>query len=509
MELFAESEITQQRLEAIETLRAEGLDPYGQRYDRTHSTAQAVNLYSTTVDPSLEKGQTVPVRIAGRLMSLREMGKAAFGDLHDLAGHIQIYFRKNDLPEGTYDKVVKGLNLGDLIGVEGPVFKTRTGEISIHAEQVTIHAKVVNNLPPLKETADDQGNIQRHHHFADVEMRYRQRYLDLILNRDVRETFRTRSRMLQIIRREMDQMGYLEVETPMMHHIAGGAAARPFITHHNTLDLDLFLRIAPELHLKRLLVGGLEAVYEINRNFRNEGISIKHNPEFTMLEAYRAYGDRETVIELCEHLISRAVEEIFEGDTVNYQGELLNFKSPWRRITMLEAIREVTGIQLDIHSPLGNLLDQAKGLGLDLEGLDTPGKIINTVFEEMVESTLIQPTFVLDYPTEISPLAKQKKDDPAWVERFELFIYGREIANGFSELNDPAEQYRRFEEQIREREAGDEEAHQMDLDYVNALRCGMPPAGGIGIGIDRLAMILTDSPSIRDVILFPLMRPRE
>jgi lysyl-tRNA synthetase class 2 len=532
MQAFEETEVTRQRIEAIAALREEGIDPYGERYDRTHTTLQAIQLFQSGESPAIEKFQTEPVRVAGRIMSMREMGKAAFGDLHDLAGHIQIYFRKNDLPEGVYEKIVKGLNLGDLIGVEGPVFRTRTGEVSIHASSVTILSKVINNLPPLKETEDEQGNIERHSHFADLETRYRQRYLDLVINRDVRETFRLRSKALQIIRREMDGMGYLEVETPMMHHIAGGAAARPFITHHNTLDIDLFLRIAPELHLKRLIVGGLEKVYEINRNFRNEGISIKHNPEFTMLEAYEAYGNRDTVMERTESLISTVFEELEVAKTkekymgmtavdgeiithtekrlvVTYQGVDLDFTRPWKRTTMLEAIREATGLVLDIHAPVRELLDAAAGLGLDLEGLDTAGTIINTIFEEKAEAGFVQPTFVMDYPTEISPLARQKKDDPAWVERFELFIYGREIANGFTELNDPAEQYRRFEEQLTQREAGDQEAHQMDLDYVNALRCGMPPAGGVGIGIDRLVMILTDSPSIRDVILFPLLRPKE
>ncbi|NUN96667.1 MAG: lysine--tRNA ligase [Candidatus Omnitrophica bacterium] len=506
---FEESEVTLQRIEAIRALREQGIEPYGNRYDRTHSTAEAVALYRATVDPGAEKRETDSVKVAGRILSLRVMGKAAFGDLHDLEGSIQVYLKRDDLPEGVYNGLVKGLALGDIVGVEGPVFQTKTGEVSIHARSVTLLSKVINNLPPLKETEEPDGSIRRHYQFSDLELRYRQRYLDMILNRDVRESFRKRSRMVRIIRREMDRLGYLEVETPMMHHIAGGAAARPFITHHNALDLDLFLRIAPELHLKRLLVGGMEAVYEINRNFRNEGISIKHNPEFTMLEAYKAYGNRDTVMELTERLIATAVEELFESTKVTYQGVELDFARPWKRVTMLESIRQVTGLEVDIHEPVADLLRKAASVGLDLGPAETPGKIINTLFEEKVEPSLIQPTFVMDYPTEISPLARQRGDDPAWVERFELFIYGRELANGFTELNDPAEQYRRFEEQLLEREAGDEEAHEMDLDYVNALRCGMPPAGGVGIGIDRLAMILTDSPSIRDVILFPLLRPKE
>jgi lysyl-tRNA synthetase class 2 len=437
------------------------------------------------------------------------MGKAAFANLHDLSGNMQVYFRKNDLPEGAFDELVKGLNLGDIIGVEGPLFRTRTGEVTLHAKSVTILSKVINNLPPLKEIEEEDGRVRRFFQFSEIETRYRQRYLDLILNRDVRENFVKRAKALSIIRREMDRQGYLEVETPMMHHIAGGAAARPFITHHNTLDIDLYLRIAPELHLKRLIVGGMEAVYEINRNFRNEGISIKHNPEFTMLEAYKAYGDRETVIQLTEHLVTTIVEEIFGGTKLNYQGTDLDFTRPWRRIRMVDAIREETGLALDIHAPLESLIEQVRGIGLEFEGIESAGHLINAVFEEKVEATLVQPTFVIDYPTVISPLAKQKPEDPAWVDRFELMVYGREIANGFSELNDPAIQLQRFTEQLAQREAGNEEAHEMDLDYVNALRCGMPPAGGVGIGIDRLMMLLTDSASIRDVILFPLLRPKK
>ncbi|MCK6495012.1 lysine--tRNA ligase [bacterium] len=509
MEAFEETEVTQQRIDDIQSLREKGIDPYGGRYERSHTTARAIQLFLDSEDPSAEKFESPPVRLAGRLMGKREMGKAIFGDLHDLDGHVQLYFKKNDFTPEVFEEIVKALNLGDIIGVEGPLFRTRTGEITLHVREVTVLSKVINNLPPLKETTDEAGHIHRFFQFADVEMRYRQRYLDLILNRDVRDHFRKRSRMVSIFRRELDQMGYMEVETPMMHHIAGGAAARPFITHHNALDIDLYLRIAPELHLKRLIVGGMEAVYEINRNFRNEGISIKHNPEFTMLEAYKAYGDRDTVMELCEHLVSTAVEDMFGGHQVAYQGITLDFKRPWKRISMIDAIHEVVGIELDLHAPLADLLEKTRGLGIDTTDLTTHGKIINAVFEEKVEESLIQPTFIIDYPTEISPLARQKKDDPDLVERFELFIYGRETANGFSELNDPAEQYRRFEEQLAQRQGGDQEAHPMDLDYVNALRCGMPPAGGIGIGIDRLAMILTDSASIRDVILFPLLRPKE
>jgi len=509
MEGFQESEVTQARLEHIRVLREAGIEPYGRAYERTHTAAEATEFFESTEDASVEKFQTEPVRIAGRVMNKRMMGKAAFANVHDLSGNIQIYLRKDDLPEETFEPYVKELALGDIIGVEGPLFRTKTGEITVHATQVTILSKVINNLPPLKEVEDEEGNVHRFFEFSEVETRYRQRYLDLLMNRDTREVFMRRSRTLQIIRREMDALGYLEVETPMMHHIAGGAAARPFITHHNTLDLDLYLRIAPELHLKRLLVGGLEAVYEINRNFRNEGVSIKHNPEFTMLEAYKAYGDRDTVMELCEHLVTTTVTEIFGEPKLTYQGTELNFERPWKRITMTQAIKETTGVEVDIQDSFEEIYERAKGIGLHLDGIDSPGKAINTIFEEKVESTLTQPTFILDYPTVISPLARQKPDNPELVDRFELIVFGREIANGFTELNDPAIQYERFKQQLDEKAKGDEEAHEMDLDYVNALRCGMPPAGGIGIGIDRLVMLLTDSPSIRDVILFPLLRPRE
>lgn len=509
MEAFEETEVTRQRIYEIQNLQEKGIDPYGGHYERTHTTTQALQLFLDGEHPSIEKFETSPVRLAGRLMGKREMGKAIFCDLHDLEGHVQIYFKKNDFLPDIFEDIIKCLNLGDIIGVEGPLFRTRTGEITLHVREVKILAKVINNLPPLKEVTDEERDTHRFFQFADVETRYRQRYLDMILNRDVRDRFRKRSRMVSIFRRELDRMGYMEVETPMMHHIAGGAAARPFITHHNALDIDLYLRIAPELHLKRLIVGGMEAVYEINRNFRNEGISIKHNPEFTMLEAYKAYGDRDTVMDLCEHLISTAVEDLFGCHSVTYQGTTIDFKCPWKRVSMVDAINEFVGIELNLHAPHGELIDKAKSLGIDTTDLNTNGKIINAVFEEKVEENLIQPTFIIDYPTEISPLARQKKDDPELVERFELFIYGRETANGFTELNDPAEQYRRFEEQLTQRQEGDQEAHPMDLDYVNALRCGMPPAGGVGIGIDRLAMILTNSASIRDVILFPLLRPKE
>lgn len=509
MEGFHESEVTLARIEHVRALREAGVEPYGRAYDRTHTAREAIELFESTEDSNAEKFQTSSVRLAGRIMNKRMMGKAAFANLHDLSGNIQVYLRRDDLPEGVFETHVKGLDLGDIVGVEGPLFRTKTGEITLHAEQIVLLSKVINNLPPLKEVEEEDGTVRRFFEFSEVETRYRQRYLDLLMNRHTREVFLTRSRALRVLRRELDSAGYLEVETPMMHHIAGGAAARPFITHHNTLDLDLYLRIAPELHLKRLLVGGLEAVYEINRNFRNEGISIKHNPEFTMLEAYKAYGDRDAVMDLCEHLITAAVLEIFGEPRLVYQGTETSFERPWKRVSMTDAIREATGLEMSVGDSVEELIAKAARIGLELEGMDSAGKVIAAVFEAKVEETLIQPTFVIDYPTVISPLARQKPDNPDLVDRFELLIYGREIANGFTELNDPEEQYRRFKEQVEEKARGDEEAHAMDLDYVNALRCGMPPAGGVGVGVDRLAMLLTDSPSIRDVILFPLMRPKE
>lgn len=484
------NELMRVRREKLNEMREKGIEPYGGRFERTHMARYIVDNFSEL--------ENKPVVIAGRIMSKRGMGKASFGHIQDATGQIQIYVRLNDVGPEAYELFGK-LDIGDIIGVRGNVFKTRMGEITVSAEEFKVLAKSLRPLP------------EKWHGLRDVELRYRQRYVDLIVNPEVKEVFETRSKIVRAIRNFLDRRGFLEVETPMMQIIAGGAAARPFITHHNALDIDLYLRIAPELYLKRLLVGGFEKVYEINRNFRNEGISTKHNPEFTMLELYQAYADYNDMMDLTEELISTVASEVLGTTKIEYQGAEIDLSPPWTRIPMLEAVKLHSG--LDFHviktaEEARSAVKQAK-IELELEPSDSWGAILNKVFEEVVEPKLIQPTFVMDYPVEISPLAKRKVDDPDLTYRFELFIYGREMANAFSELNDPIDQKGRFLKQVEKRRAGDEEAHMMDEDYINALEYGMPPAGGLGIGIDRLVMLLTNSASIRDVILFPLMKPRE
>ena len=439
------------------------------------------------------------VRVPGRLVALRGHGKTAFGHLSDGASRLQIYIRRDTVEEPGFD-VYKLLDMGDFIGVSGKVFRTRTGELTIMVKELTFLAKALLPLP------------EKWHGLADVEIRYRQRYLDLVSNPEVREVFLTRSRLIREIRAFFDDRGYVEVETPMLQTIAGGAVARPFRTFHNALGIDLYLRIAPELYLKRLVVGGLEKVYEINRNFRNEGISTRHNPEFTMLEFYEAYADFNSMMELTEDLFSRLAREVKGETEVDYSGQKLNFEPPFRRIRMLDAVREKLGergievseADLRERDRVATLLNRVE-VKFDP---DAPwGKLVAELFDELVEPELVQPTFIVDFPLDVSPLSKKKPDDPQFVERFELFVAGMECANGFSELNDPEDQRERFEAQLRERERGDAEAHVMDDDYVRALAHGLPPTGGEGIGIDRLAMLFTDSRSIRDVILFPHLRP--
>lgn len=478
------------RREKFVELRDKGVEPYGGRFQRTHMTEDIITGFG-----DLENKQVV---VAGRIMSKRGMGKASFAHIQDAAGQIQIYARLNDLGQQVYELFGK-LDIGDIIGVAGKVFKTRMGEITVAAESITLLAKSLRPLP------------EKWHGLKDVELRYRQRYLDLIVNPGVKEVFVTRSKIVRAIRSFLDRRGFLEVETPMMHSIAGGAAARPFITYHNTLDMNLFLRIAPELYLKRLIVGGLEKVYEINRNFRNEGISTKHNPEFTMLELYQAYADYNDMMDLTEELISSIAAEVLGTTRIEYQGTFIDLSPNWTRLPMLEAVKLYSGIDFSstkTTEEARSAVKQAK-IDLDIEAADSWGAILNKVFEAVVEPKLIQPTFIIDYPVEVSPLAKRKNEQPELTYRFELFIYGREMANAFSELNDPVDQKGRFLKQVEKRSAGDEEAHMMDEDYVTALEYGMPPAGGLGIGIDRLVMLLTDAPSIRDVILFPLMKPRD
>ncbi len=482
------NELMKVRREKLQELMNQGIEPYGERFERTH--------YTTDITDHFEAMDGQAVVIAGRIMAKRVMGKASFANLQDSTGNIQIYARLDDLGADDYSRFEK-LDIGDIIGCSGKVFKTRKGEITVHIDRYTLLSKSLRPLP------------EKWHGLKDIDLRYRQRYVDLIVNPEAKETFMVRSKVVRSIRNYLDQRGFLEVETPMMHPIAGGASARPFITYHNALDMKLYMRIAPELYLKRLLVGGLDKVYEINRNFRNEGISTKHNPEFSMLELYQAYGDYKDMMDLTEDLISHVAEEVLGTSTVEYEGVEIRLAKPWRRVPMLEIVKEHSGLDFTQLKDARAAYDAAKVLGLEIEPGASWGDILNTVFEEKVEDKLIQPTFVIDYPVDISPLAKRQKENPELTYRFELFIYGREMANAFSELNDPIDQKGRFMAQAEKRKAGDEEAQMYDEDYIQALEYGMPPAGGLGIGIDRLVMLLTNSSSIRDVILFPLMRPRE
>ncbi|MEW6572999.1 MAG: lysine--tRNA ligase [Bacillota bacterium] len=475
------------RREKLREVQEAGVEPYGGRYVRTHTAAEIHEGFS------LLEGRKVS--IAGRLMAKRGHGKAAFGDLLDFSGRIQIHIRQDEVGPELY-QVFRKLDLGDILGVEGTVFRTKTGEITVGVKSFTLLAKSLRPLP------------EKWHGLKDVELRSRQRYLDLIVNPEVKQTFVLRTKVVRSIRRFLDARGFLEVETPMMQPIAGGAAARPFVTYHNALDLKLYLRIAPELYLKRLLVGGFEKVYEINRNFRNEGISTRHNPEFTMLELYQAYADYSDMMALTEDIIVHAAETVLGEKEIQYGEYRILFQQPWPRVSYLSMVHRKTGIdfsQLDAAEARA----AARGMGVEVEENALWGEAINAVFEELVEPELIQPTFVIEYPVDISPLAKRKADDPRLTYRFELFIAGREIANAFSELNDPLDQRERFLQQLDKREAGDEEAHMFDEDYILALEYGMPPAGGLGIGIDRLVMLFANVSSIREVILFPLHRPRE
>jgi lysyl-tRNA synthetase class 2 len=481
------SDQEQIRREKLEALRKKGIDPFCSEFKPNNSAQGALTNFEALEGSS--------AAIAGRIIAFRGHGKASFAHLQDRTGKIQLYGRQDVLGEEAYG-LFRQIDLGDLIGVQGEVFRTRRGEITIKVEKFSYLAKALTPLP------------EKWHGLKDVELRYRQRYLDLIANPEVKDTFVRRSQIIKSIRAFLDERGFLEVETPMMHAIAGGAAARPFITHHNALDIPLYLRIAPELYLKRLLVGGMERVYEINRNFRNEGISTKHNPEFTMLELYQAYANYHDMMELMEELVAKVAQDVTGSMKVEYQGETIDFTPPWRRISMLEAVEKALGCSLE-GQDVQSLRSQASQCGVKLEEDATVATIIEEAFEQKIEATLIQPTFIYDYPVEISPLAKRKADRPELTERFEAFVYGRELANAFSELNDPLDQLGRFEEQAKERELGNEEAHAVDHDYIQALEYGMPPAGGLGIGIDRLVMLLVDAASIRDVILFPLLKPRE
>ncbi|NYE09345.1 lysyl-tRNA synthetase class 2 [Bacillus niacini] len=482
------------RREKMNTMRDNGLDPFGKRFERSHSIVELVEQYGELEKEDLET-KNVEVTIAGRMMTKRGKGKAGFANIQDLTGQIQVYVRVDAIGAEAYE-VFDSSDLGDIIGVTGTLFKTKVGELSVKVQNYTFLTKALRPLP------------DKFHGLKDVEQRYRQRYLDLIVSQESRETFITRSKIIQAMRRYLDDNGYLEVETPMMHSIAGGASARPFITHHNALDMELYMRIAIELHLKRLIVGGLEKVYEIGRVFRNEGVSTRHNPEFTMIELYEAYADYQDIMSLTENLIAHIAQEVLGTTTVQYGEYEVNLKPEWKRLHMVDAIKEYTGVDFWKEMSVEEARALAKEHGVEITEHMLYGHIVNEFFEQKVEEKLIQPTFIYGHPVEISPLAKKNEEDPRFTDRFELFIVAREHANAFTELNDPIDQRERFEAQLKEREQGNDEAHEMDEDFVEALEYGMPPTGGLGIGIDRLVMLLTNSPSIRDVLLFPLMRHR-
>ena len=480
--------LMQVRKEKLDNLIAEGKNPFEiTKFNRTHTSADIEKHY--------DELEGKDVTIAGRIMSKRIMGKASFCHIQDATGQIQSYVSINDLGEESY-KQFKEDDIGDIIGITGFVFKTKTGEISIHAKEVTLLTKSLRPLP------------EKFHGLKDTDLRYRQRYVDLIVNPEVKETFEKRTKIIKEMRRILDEKGYMEVETPILQTIAGGASAKPFITHHNSLDIDMYLRVAPELYLKRLIVGGFDKVYEIGRNFRNEGMDIKHNPEFTNMELYAAYENMEDMMAITEELISTIAKNVLGTTKITYQGVEIDLTPSWRRVTMIDIVKEKTGVDFNEIATDEEAQEAARKAGIEIDPIKTTrGDILAQFFDEKVEETLIQPTIVYNYPIENSPLAKKVPEDPRMTQRFELFIGGREYANAFSELNDPIDQYERFLAQVKAREAGDEEANMMDTDFVNALEYGLPPTGGLGIGLDRLIMLLTDEASIRDILLFPTMKP--
>ena len=484
------NELLKIRREKLEALKAAGKNPY-------LVEKVCVSHYSQQVMDSFDLLEDKTITMAGRIMTRREHGKATFFHLQDKDGQFQIYVRQDRVGEEAYADFLNYYDIGDLVEVSGAPFRTKRGEISLKVDKIGLISKSLQILP------------EKWHGLKDTDIRYRHRYVDLIMNPEVKRVFRIRSKVIQSIRSFLDQRDYLEVETPILDTLAGGANAKPFITHHNTLGLDMYLRIATELHLKRLTVGGLDRVYEIGRIFRNEGMSIKHNPEFTSIELYQAYADYEEIMELTESLVAHAAQEALGTTKVEYQGQSIDFTPPWKRMTMIEACREYAGIDFDsIHSEQ-ELRNMCQKHHIEIEGSFTKGWVIAEVFERFVEKNLIQPTFITQHPVEVSPLAKRNPDHPELTNRFEAFVNTWEIANAFSELNDPIDQRERFEEQAKQKASGSEEAHPFDEDFINALEVGLPPTGGMGLGIDRLVMLLTDSPSIRDVILFPTMKPLE
>ena len=476
------------RREKLDKLKQEGKDPYKiTKFNRTH--------LSSEIKDNFDELEGKDVTVAGRIMAKRIMGKASFCHIQDSTGKIQSYVSINDLGEESY-KAFKEDDIGDIVGITGFVFKTKTGEISIHAKELTLLSKSLRPLP------------EKFHGLKDTDLRYRQRYVDLIVNPEVKDTFKKRTEIIKEMRRILDEKEYVEVETPILNTIAGGASARPFITHHNSLDIDMYLRIATELYLKRLIVGGFDRVYEIGRIFRNEGMDLKHNPEFTSIELYQAYADLEDMMNITEELITKVAMKVLGTTKITYQGQEIDLTPGWRRITMIDAVKEATGVDFHTINTDEEAMEAAKKAGVPVDPIKTTrGDIIAAFFDEKVEETLIQPTFIYEYPIENSPLAKKMENDERMTQRFELFIGGREYANAFAELNDPIDQYERFLAQVKQREAGDDEANMMDTDFVTALEYGMPPTGGMGMGIDRLVMLLTDEASIRDVLLFPTMKP--
>jgi len=486
------NELLQQRREKVDTFRAAGVNPFANGFTPSHRSREVLELH---VDHDADELHDCPdaYAIAGRIMARRDFGKAAFIQVQDASGRLQVYVARDQVGEESFTHFRK-FDIGDIVGVVGVPFRTKTNELSLRAASITLLTK---SLLPLPE---------KWHGLTDVETRYRQRYLDLITNAEVRDLFRKRSRIVSLIRQHMLDNDYLEVETPMMHPVAGGATARPFVTHHNTLDMDLFLRIAPELYLKRLVVGGFDRVFEINRNFRNEGISIQHNPEFTMMEFYRAYATYHDLMDYTEELICHVAQDVCGSLKISYGGKEVDLTPPWERLTLKESIVKYGAVDMAVLDNLEPLRAYAEKLGLTPDKNIGPGKLLAEIFDVVVEPKLWQPTFITEYPTEISPLSRKNDQNPEVVDRFELFIVGRELANAFSELNDPLDQKERFVQQLAEKAAGDDEAHAMDADYLRALEYGLPPTAGEGIGIDRLVMLLTDAASIRDVILFPQLK---